>query len=580
MPDARTIVTAPLAVARGLGFAELATLAAADALVRRAWTLGRAAKLVTPTLSGDLGGQYAFENHLAREGHDRWSLAPQEIANRRTAFEEDRRIIADEGLARLSVVADLGATGPATSAAVMATRTAFVKLFEEGLIEEEDRVVATCPRCRTSVGVLDAMPAQLEGERVTLRLSAANGAAVELTLCEPELLAGSVAVAVAVGHPAAGSHLVVPIADRVVPVVSDSMQPSAAIVVPAHDGAAHALARAHGWRSVPVLDEDGTVVAPGPLAGLGRYAARAAAKGLLDAEGVLSGVEPALEAVWRCGCCGTVLVPHLGRHWFLRAADLEVDAADAVRNGLVAFSPSDTRDAFLGCAGLRTDWCITTLVETGIRVPAARCLDCGKLTVDVEPCSSCSKCMGPLAPQPLSVDARFFAAIWALGLAGWPGDSRHSGARVGEAVVVVSSPDLEAWVLPAIALGLRLMGVAPFARVVVHPWPAPVTVDEAAFADPAVDPRAVRLALVAGAPDTAAAAAAVAALDEPRPDQTDTAGGPDAADVVDAVTAGLAALDDYSPAQAAALLISALSGGVPAGAAERLRALATPLLGD
>lgn len=570
MPDARTILTAPLPLARGLGFRELATAVAADALVRRAWAVGRTAELVVPNLTGDLAGQYAFDQQLAREGHDRTSLRGDELEARRAAFEEERRLVAAEVLARLCVTADLGSRPTVGAAVSRAARTAFVRLFEEGLIEEAEHVVAHCPKCRTSVDAVDTVAAELEGERLRLRLVTSAGDDLDVDLVHPELLPGAAAIVVPLGSPAAGSSVVIPIADREVPVVADSLHDRPAIVVPAHDGDDHALARAHGLRVEVVLDGDGTVVAPGPLAGLGRYAARAAARGLLEAEGALADAEVLPEAVWRCGCCGTVLVPQLGVHWFLRAGDLEVAAADAVRNGLVEFSPPDARDAFLGLAGVRRDWCLSTNVASGVPVPAGVCLDCGKPTVDVEVATTCGKCMGTLVAQELWLDARFVAAIWSLVAAGWP-----EGRVVPDGTLVVAAAaDLAAWVLPAVALGLRLAGAPPFSSVVVHPWPSVDAPDPAPFVDGEIDPRVLRLALVAGTSDLGPATAAVAALDRPSRDDGDPVEGAEAA------AQGIAELDAGSPAQAAGLLTSSLAAGVPAPAAERLRALALPILGD
>lgn len=579
MLDARSIVTAPLPVARGLSFTDLATVVASDALVRRAWAVGRAAELVVPTLSGDLGGQHAFDVQLAREGHDRSSLRPDQVASRRAAFEEERRVVAAEQFSALAVTADLGAVSTAGRKVARAARTAFVRLFEEGVVEEAEHVVATCPRCRTVVDGADTVRSELDGERLRVDLPTTDGRVIELALTAPELLPGAVAVAVPEGSPLAGATVVVPVADREVPVIADPLHHEPAVVVPAHDADGHALARAHGLAAVTVLDGEGSVTAAGPLQGLGRYAARAAARGLLEAEGVLVEAEPAPEEVWRCGCCGTVLVPQLGRHWFLRAGDLEVAAADAVRNGLLEFSPSDARDAFLGHAGGRRDWCLSTQVDSGVPVPASVCLECGKVTVDVDGGSSCGKCMGVLVPQPLGLDARFVAAVWAVTIAGWPG-RRPSGAPA-ETVVVVSGADLAGWVLPSVALGLRLAGTAPFAGVVVHPWPEVPASTPAASADVldlAADRRVVRLVLVAGVPDPGPAEAAVAALD--RPLGEGELDGDAAAEAAEAAAAGIAALDDGAPAQAAGLLASALSAGVPAEAAERVRALALPILGD
>lgn len=593
MAEPRCIVTAPVAVARGLGFAELAMTVAADALVRRAWSLGRAAELVVPALVGDLAGQYAFDRELAREGHDRTSLQGDDLEARAASFAEDRRVNAAEVFARLSVTADLGLARTVTPVVALAARTAFVKLFEEGLVEEVDRVVATCPRCGTHVDGVDIEPGTIEGERLTLRLTTSRGDDIELVVLEPELLPGAVAVAMPDDDTSVGATMVIPLADRELPIVPGALHAAPGVVVPAHDADAHELAAVHGLLAVPVLDAEGAILAEGPLRGLGRYAARAAARQLLEAEGVVVRSEPAMEDVGRCGCCGTVLVPQLGRHWFLRTGDLEVAAADAVRHGLVAFSPADARDAFLASAGVRREWCLSTTVPTGVSVPAGLCLDCGKRTVDVEPHSSCGKCMGTLVAEPAHLDAHFLAAVWSLVLGGWPGSKSRPPHRIGEAasagatnhyppdemMVVVSSADLVGWVLPALALGMRLAGAPPFAGVIVHPWPDVHAPDEGPFLDGDVDRRVLRLALVAGTDDLEPAIAAVRSLDCPFKG-SDAGSDPVPTDVAEAAAAGVAALDDGLPAQAAGLLASALSAGVPAEAADRLRALAVPILGD
>jgi valyl-tRNA synthetase len=577
MLEARRIATRPLPVVRGLRFGDVAVAVAADALVRRAWALGRNTELVVPSVGGDLGTQFAFERELAKEGHDRSSVADDEYEVRAAAFAAERVAVAAEVFARLGVTVDVGAASTVADDAAAAARTAFVTLYEQGMVEQLDRVVATCPRCRTPVDGADVVEAEHEAELVTVRVetTGGDGEALEVVLAEVELLPGAVAVAVPEGHAlaGAGAAAVVPIAGREVPIVADPLRATPGFVVPAHDAEGHAIAQATGLAPIQVLDDDGVVCVDGPLVNLGRYAARQAARDLLAAEGSIVGGVASVEQVGRCGCCGTVLVPQLGRHWFVRSGDLEVAAADAVRHGDLAFQPPAARDAFLATAGLRREWCVSSRVEGGVALPVAVCLDCGKLTVDAtpSPSPSCGKCMGVLVGEGSSLDARFVAAAWALANAGWPRDRAPSA----DTVVVVGEDDLAGWVLPSFALGLRLTGALPFAGVVVHPWPGDADVsarEVEPFLD--ADPRVLRFALAAGTDDLDAAAAAVAALDSP----TASASSDEAGD--DAVAAGLAALDDGAPGLAATLLASALGAGVPAAAADRLRALVLPILGD
>jgi valyl-tRNA synthetase len=576
MLEARRIATRPLPVVRGLRFGDVAVAVAADALVRRAWALGRNTELVVPAAGGDLGTQFVFERELAKEGHDRSSVGDDEYEARAAAFAADRMAAAAEVFARLGVTVDVGAASTVADDAVAAARTAFVTLYEQGMVEQLDRVVATCPRCRTPVDGADVVEAEHEAELVTVRVETTGEGdedeALEVVLAEVELLPGVVAVAVPDGHPLAGAGVgaVVPIAGREVPIVADPLRATPGFVVPAHDAEGHAIAQANGLSPIQVLDDDGVVCVDGPLVNLGRYAARQAARDLLAAEGAIVASEATVEQVGRCACCGTVLVPQLGRHWFLRSGDLEVAAADAVRHGDLVFQPPDARDAFLATAGIRREWCVSSRVEGGVSMPVAVCLDCGKLTVDATPSPSCGKCMGVLVGEGSSLDARFVAAAWALANAGWPRERDPSA----DTVVVVGEDDLAGWVLPSLALGLRLTAALPFAGVVVHPWPgdADVSAREAdLFLD--ADPRVLRFALVAGTDDLDAAAAAVAALDSPSASASSDDGD-------DAVAAGLAALDDGAPGLAATLLASALGAGVPAAAADRLRALVLPILGD
>ncbi len=573
MPDPRCIVTAPLTVSRAMNVNTMAMVVAADALVRRAWAVGRAADLLVPTLVGDLATQYGFDRELAREGHDLSSLGVAALAGRLAAFHDDRRLATAELLARLSVTADLGALDTVAESVAKAARIAFVKLFEEGVVEEADRVVSTCPRCRTVLNAGDAERGALATELLTLRLTASDGTSLDIAVGDPELLPGAVAVVVAEGAPGAGSTVRLPIADRDVTVIAGDPGQVASIVVPMHDAISQAFATANGLAAIPVLDADGTVRVEGPLNGLGRYAARAEAKAILEADGAIVAIEEVQESVWRCRCCGTVLVPQLGRHWFLRAGDLEVAAADAVRDGLVVFNPPDAREAFLACAGARSDWCLGTTVAGGVELPASVCSDCGKTTVEVDASSSCGRCMGVLVPVPLRLDARFVAAIWAVTLCGWPGRSDAS-TPPEETTAVVGDDDLSTWVLPAMALGLRLAGVSPFSTAIVHPWPPVLAADVSEFQNAETDTRVLRMALVAGSDDLDVARAAVAALDCPAASDVDPV------EVADVVADGVSALDDGAPAQAAGRLASALRAGVPAEAAERLRALALPIVGE
>jgi valyl-tRNA synthetase len=575
VPEPLRVLSSPVRLTGQLHLAHLAALVSTDALLRRARAEGRPAEWPAAVLAGDLAGQTAVEQALAREGHDRSSLGYEAFVDRVRAFEADTRAAAAVLLEALGVEVDLEAGALDRKPVARAARTAFVRLYEAGLLTREERVVGTCPRCATVVDPADADTAHVEGELVRVELSdSEDGSALVVDVAAPELLPGVVAVVVPADHPAVGRTVHVPLGAKDVPVTADPEATSARVVVPAHDQADAELARRLGLGVVEVLDGEGIVCADGLLHGLSRYAARAAAKELLTTDQKIGGTAPVVEAVARCRRCRTVLVPRLGAHWFLSMADLEVAAADAVREGLLTFAPASAIEAFLERAGLGGEWCLSHQVWAGQPVPVSTCLDCARVAVEVEPSTSCGRCMGELVPDGSVLDARFVGAVWPLAAAGWP-DGPVEGAE--HTMLVVSPSGVAKWALPMAALGLWLAGTVPFSRVAVHD--VAVTPDDP---DPTVSVelptlletegrRVVRAALAAGGLDLDEARRLVAAVDDPPEGEAD----------VDALVEGyLAAFAAGTPGVAVGLLSTALHEGIRPGAADRLRALAAPILGD
>lgn len=570
MPD--RILTSPFRVSGPLRLAQLAVLVSADALVRRARAQGRDIELSVCSLAGDLAGQAAVERDLAREGHDRLSLGREAFIERVRSAEAANRHQAQSELALLGVDVDLDRSALDSASVVSAARNAFVRLFEAGLLVREERVVDVCTRCETVIDPADADPTDMPADVLHLRLLA-GGEEIALDVVSAEFLPGAVAVVVPDGHPAAGGVVEVPLAGEV-PVVEDREADRARLVFPAHDAADLELARRLGAPAVNVLDRDGSVLAQGPLQGLGRFAARQAAAKVLADDGVVESTSEGSEPGARCRRCGTVLVPHLGSHWFLPMADLEVAAADAVRDGLVEVVPAPARDSFLERAGAGGDWCLSHQVWAGEPVPAAVCVDCRQIAVAIDLDTSCSRCMGMLEPVSDVLDARFLAAVWPLAIAGWPDDDTGVAEAAQATVLLVDPAGVARWSVAWAALGLRLCGVVPFARVAAQNALATSDDRDPLLSTPVAElldyePVAVlRTALIGGGLDLDTARSLVARLEDPPAGEADIDALVEAYD--SAFAAGL-------PSAALTALSAAVTEGIRAEAGERLRALAAPV---
>jgi valyl-tRNA synthetase len=571
--DPYRIVSSPVRLPGVVPIAQLSAMVSVDALCRRARSRGSEAEWVSPSLAGDLAGQHATERELAREGLDRATLGREAFVARVRDYEADARARLGRLLGSLCIDADIDAGAIDREPVARAAATAFVRLFEQGRLALLERVVDTCPRCEPVVDGVDAEPGAIPVDAVLVDLELVAGLdPLRVAIIAPELLPGVIAVAVPEDHPAVGDAACLPLTGREVPVIADVTAERPRLIVPAHDVADHELARQRSLTAVDVLDGEGVVRAQGPLEGLSRYAARTAAVQLLTDAGTIVGVEPMDEPVSRCRRCGTVLVPRLGRHWFLGMGELEEAAADAVRDAGVSFAPPSARDDFLARAVTGGDWCLSHQVWAGQPAPVSRCLDCGQVAVTVESQASCGKCMGLLAPDDSVLDARFVGAVAFLAAAGWPEDETGP-ARVAPVTTFLVGPNgLSRWALPVAALGVRLAGAVPFQHVAVQEVPegevAPDELEELIERDGA---RVIRAALMLGGLETEAARELVELVDDPPVGQ---------GLIDDLVTAWEAAFDAATPRVAVDLVAGALAAGVAPGEDERIASLTAPLLGD
>ena len=123
------------------------------------------------SLAGDLGGQAAVERQLGQAGQRRTDVGREAFVERVRAFEADCRAQTTAQVAELGIDVDLDAGTVDREPVARAARTAFVRLYEAGLLlSREERVVDTCPRCETVVDRADLVPPDVAGERLTVRL--------------------------------------------------------------------------------------------------------------------------------------------------------------------------------------------------------------------------------------------------------------------------------------------------------------------------------------------------------------------------------------------------------------------------
>lgn len=575
-PPSPRVITAPVRLTGSIHSEQLSSLVAIDALVRRRTTTGaQAVQWDLLTLAGDVAVQRAVERAVARSGEHRADLGRDEFAERARLLEDVAAVDLRRLLEGLDIRADLDRWSASSEDAARAARIAFVRLYEAGVLFRTDAVLDTCPSCETVIDAADTDEVEFDVDRLCIELFTSDGLPITLEVTEPELLVGVVAVAVPPVFGLAGSTVEVPLLDAPVPIVSVDGLDQARVVVPGHDQWSWELVQQLGLRPVEVLDGQGVVRHPGPLEGLGRFAARSAAVEMLAARGQVVETVRGTAVARRCHRCGTVLVPLRGRHWLLSFETLVEPVLDMIREGAMSFSPAEAREHFAAAGERAGTWCVSQQLWSGHPIPVATCLDCGQTRVSVEPSESCGSCMGTLEAHPDVLDARFIAAVTPSAMLGWP--SGEVSAQAPTTTLSIGRSGLDTWALPMAALGLRLADAIPFAQVVVHQLtpgalePGPRTNAEFASLTEQVGIRELRVALLSADLDMERAAATVALLSSP------PVGTGHLDDVVEAYDEAVGALD---AGNALGLLVETVAAGVTPASAARLRDLVDPLLGS
>jgi valyl-tRNA synthetase len=362
-----------------------------------------------------------------------------------------------------------------------AVRTVFVKLYEDGLIYRDNRLINWCPRCHTALSDIEVEHEEKKGHLWHIRypVSGQPGRFVTVATTRPETMLGDSAVAV---HPEDeryadlhGTRVMLPLMNREIPVVADDyvdreFGTGVVKITPAHDFNDFEVALRHGLDRINVMDESGIINAAGhQYEGLDRFSARKRIVEDLEAEGLLEKIDDHGLSVGGCYRCKTVVEPYLSLQWYVKVGPLAEPALQAVREGKTRILPKQWENTYYDWMENIRDWCISRQIWWGHRIPAWFCDHCGKITVTMEDPSRCSHCESDEIRQETDVlDTWFSSALWPFSTMGWPGKTAELATFYPTSCLVTGFDILFFWVARMMMMGLHFMGEVPFRDVYIH----------------------------------------------------------------------------------------------------------------
>ncbi|HHE47945.1 MAG TPA: valine--tRNA ligase, partial [Candidatus Acetothermia bacterium] len=429
--------------------------------------------------------QNVVEQELAREGKTRHDLGREEFVKRVWEWKEKYGSEIIEQLKVLGASCDWSRTRFTLDEGLSkAVRTAFVRLFEEGLIYRGDYMVNWCPRCGTTLSDIEVEHKEVEGHLYYVRYPLEEGGYVTIATTRPETMLGDTGVAVN-PHDERYKHLIgktaiLPILERKLPIVgAEEVDPEFGTgvlkITPAHDPVDFEIGRREGLPSVNILREDGTINGNGgPFVGMDRYAAREAVLNRLREEGLLEGMVPYRHAVGHCYRCGTAVEPLISTQWFVRMRPLAEPAIRVVEEGRIQFIPERWTKLYYEWLSNIRDWCISRQLWWGHRIPVWYGPD-GEMFAAIDEQGARAQARAhygedvELHQEEDVLDTWFSSSLWPFSVMGWPEETEDLKRFYPTSLLITGFDILFFWVARMVMMGLKFMGEVPFRQVYITP---------------------------------------------------------------------------------------------------------------
>jgi valyl-tRNA synthetase len=480
-----------------LGHAITATLE--DIMIRYHRMRGDPTLWVPGADHAGIATQNVVERELAEEGLTRTDLGREKFVERVWEWKEFYLDRIDNQHRRLGVSCDWSRERFTLDEGLSkAVRTAFVRLYEKGLIYRGTYLVNWCPRCETAISDLEVEHEEESSNLWHLRYPvvdkewsgpqaawpdpewcASAKTFVTVATTRPETLLGDTAVAV---HPEderfkdlIGKHAVLPGVERTIPIIADDVVDrefgtGAVKVTPAHDPTDYEIGKRHGLDEVDVMTENGQMNDnAGPYAGQDRFACREQIVADLEATGTLVRIEPYEHSIGHCQRCATIVEPKISTQWFVKAKPLAEPAIQAVRDGRIQIIPERFDKVYYNWMENIRDWCIRRQLWWGHRIPVWYCQACQAEIAALEDPTECTECGSTDLEQDSDVlDTWFSSGLWPFSTLGWPEQTADLDYFYPTTVMETGYDILFFWVARMIMLGIEFTGEVPFRTVYLH----------------------------------------------------------------------------------------------------------------
>ncbi|MBD2774020.1 valine--tRNA ligase [Iningainema tapete] len=489
------IVIPPPNVTGSLHMGHAFEMAIIDTLVRYHRMKGFNTLWLPGTDHASIAVQTILEKQLKAEGKTRYDLGREKFLERAWQWKAESGGTIVNQLRRLGVSVDWTrerfTLDEGLSKAVL---TAFVRLYDEGLIYRGQYLVNWCPASQSAVSDLEVENQEVNGNLWHFRYPLTDKSGyVEVATTRPETMLGDTAVAVNPGDERyqhlIGRTLTLPIMNREIPIIADELVDSSfgtgcVKVTPAHDPNDFEMGRRHNLPFINIMNKDGTLNEnAGEFQGQDRFVARKNVVSRLEADGFLVKVEDYKHTVPYSDRGKVPIEPLLSTQWFVKIRPLADNTlAFLDEKNSPQFVPQRWTKVYRDWLVNLRDWCISRQLWWGHQIPAWYAVsetngditDSTPFVVahnEVEAKEKLAAQFGEnvkLEQDPDVLDTWFSAGLWPYSTLGWPEQTKDLATYYPTATLVTGFDIIFFWVARMTMMGGHFTERMPFKTVYIH----------------------------------------------------------------------------------------------------------------
>ncbi len=423
--------------------------------------------------------QAKVDAKLNKEGTNRFEIGREAFLKECFQWKNDYTHFIHEQWAKMGIMVDYTRERfTLDEGCSKAVNEVFVRLYNEGLIYQGERIVNYDPVMKTALSNIEVIYKEDKGYFYYFKYVFADDKSKFLTIAttRPETMFGDTCIVVNPKDPrykdVVGKKVINPANYEEIPVIADEyvdveFGTGAMKCTPAHDPNDFIIGKKYGFPHPVIMNTDGKMNEKcGKYAGMDRYECRDLLIENIKKDGNLIKIEEMMHQVGHSERSGAVVEPILSKQWFIKMKPLAERVLQNQKNKdtKVNFYPKRFEKVLIQWMSKCDDWCISRQLWWGHRIPVYY----SKTTNNVLVSSQKPTDIENWTQDEDVLDTWFSSALWPFETLGWPEKTSDLMRYYPLDCMVTGYDIIFFWVSRMIFQGLHFTDERPFKDVIIH----------------------------------------------------------------------------------------------------------------